>query len=499
MNKKIKTALISVFNKDGLEEIIKLLAKHNVKIISTGGTAEFIKKLGVKVMLVEELTNYPSLFEGRVKTLHPKIAGGILKIRGNKIHEEEAKKYDIMEIDLVISNLYPFENTLASGAGEEKIIEDIDIGGITLIREASKNFKDVVVISSQGQYTKLKEILERGNETTLEERRRFAGDGFEITSTYDTAIRGYFQNTLLRYGENPHQKGYFVGDLTKSFTQLSGKELSYNNLIDTEAAITLVYDFIDPAFAIIKHMNACGLAVRDKKNGKRHLLEAYKAAYNADPQSAFGGILAANRIIEKDIANLIKEQELFVEVIIAPDFSAEALKILSEKKNCRILKWSNPVLPNKLSRTCFNGLLIQDRDTHVETKEDLKIVSKRTPTKQEEKDLLIAAVATKHLKSNSVALVKDGTLLSMGCGQTSRIDALKQAIEKAGKFNFDLKGSVLSSEAFFPFSDCVELAAQAGVSAVIHPGGSKNDQASIDMADKYNIAMVTTGFRHFKH
>src|SRR3989344_7882331 len=366
MKKKINSALISVFSKDGLEDIVKLLSKHGVKIISTGGTAEFIRKLNVPVTLVEEITKYPSMFEGRVKTLHPLIAGGILKIRGNKVHEEEAKKYNVLEIDLVISNLYPFENTVASGATEDKIIEDIDIGGISLIREASKNFKDVVIISSQNQYGELKEILQRGNETTLKERRKFAGVGFETTSKYDTAIRGYFQGTSLRYGENPHQKAEFVGNLEESFTQLHGKELSYNNLIDTEAAILTVTDFQKPAFAIINHMNACGLAVREEGE----LFEAYKAAYDADPVSAFGGILAANRTITEDIAKLIKEVKLFIEVIIAPDFSKEALAILMEKKDCRILKWNNPNLPTKQNRTCFTRILPQDREPQVERGED---------------------------------------------------------------------------------------------------------------------------------
>ena len=452
MEKKIKTALISVFDKDGLGEIIKLLHKNKVQIISTGGTAEFIRQLGIKVKLVEDITKYPSLFEGRVKTLHPKIAGGILKIRGNKIHEEEAKKYDIVEIDLVISNLYPFENTLASGALEQKIIEDIDIGGITLIREAAKNFKDVVIISSKDQYDALREILKRGNKTTLEERRKLAGEGFEITSAYDALIRGYFQNTPLRYGENPHQKAHFVGDLSKSFIQLSGKELSYNNLLDTETAIMVVSDFKDPAFVIIKHTNACGLAVRKEKKHQRHLLEAYKAAYDADPVSAFGGILAANRTIGEDIAKLIKKQELFVEVIIAPDFTKKALEIFKQKKNCRILKClpamqgvalqagKNLILKNKMARTYLNGILVQDRDTHIETEKDLTVVTKRKPSKKEKEDLLVAAIATKHLKSNSVAIVKDNTLVAMGCGQTSRIEALKQAIEKARKFKFSLRG-----------------------------------------------------------
>lgn len=495
MNKTINSALISVFNKDGLDEIVKLLAKHNVKIISTGGTAEFIRKLAVQVTEVEEITNFPSMFGGRVKTLQPQIFGGILNRRDNEQDKKEKAEHKIEDIDLVIVDLYPFEETLKSGVTEEDIIEKIDIGGVSLIRAAAKNFNDVVIIPSKRQYQEFADILKNSTETTLEQRKKFAGDAFQVTSSYDTAIRGYFQGAPLRYGENPHQKAEFVGSLEESFTQLHGKELSYNNLIDTEAAIAVVYDFKDPAFAIIKHMNACGLAVRQE--GK--LFEAYKAAYDADPVSAFGGILAANRTIEGDIAKLIKEQKLFIEVIIAPDFSKEALDILMEKKDCRILKWNNPKLPEKQSRTCFTGILSQDRDMHVETKEDLKVVTKRKPTDQEERDLLIASIATKHLKSNSVALVKDGTLITMGCGQTSRIDALKQAIDKAQRFGFSLQGSVLSSEAFFPFPDCVELAASVGVTAVIHPGGSKNDQASIDMADKHNMAMVMSGFRHFKH
>ncbi len=509
ITKKVASALVSVFNKDGLDKIVTLLHKHGVKIISTGGTADFIRKLNIPVTEVEAITNFPAMFGGRVKTLQPQIFGGILNRRDNPEDHKEKKENKIEDIDLVIVDLYPFEETLASGGSEEEIIEKIDIGGISLIRAAAKNFNDVVVIPSKHQYKDLIQILEKGNETTLEERKKFAGSTFEVTSIYDSAIRGYFQGTPLRYGENPHQKAEFVGTLEDSFTQLHGKELSYNNFIDTEAAIMAVSDFEKPAFAIIKHMNACGLAVREEG----HLFEAYEAAYKADPVSAFGGILAANRIIDEKIAALIKEQKLFIEVIIAPDFTKEALAILMEKKDCRILKclpanafdsrrWQagkNPMFSNKQVRTCFNGLLIQDRDTHTEKESDLKATTKRQPTEKEKENLLIAAIATKHLKSNSVALVKDGTLLAMGCGQTSRIDALRQAIEKAGKFGFSLSGAVLSSEAFFPFPDCVEMAGMAGISAVIQPGGSKNDQASIDMADKYNMAMVTTGFRHFKH
>jgi len=495
MNKKIKSALVSVFNKDGLDEIVKLLAKQEVKIISTGGTADFIRKLDIEVTEVETITNFPAVFDGRVKTLAPQIFGGILNRRDNENDKKEKEKNNIEDIDLVIVDLYPFEETLASGASEDDIIEKIDIGGIALIRAAAKNFNDVVVIPSKHQYQEIKEILEKGNETTLEQRKKFAGDAFNVTNTYDRAICGYFQGTTLRYGENPHQNSKFIGKMEESFIQLHGKELSYNNLIDTEAAILTVNDFTTPAFAIIKHMNACGLATREEG----HLLEAYESAYNADPLSAFGGILATNRTVEEDIANKIKEQGLFVEVIIAPLFTKNALEILMEKKNIRILKWNNPSLPKEQIRTCFTGILVQDRDTHVENTSDFTVMTDRKPTEIEEKDLIMASIATKHLKSNSVALVKNGTLISMGCGQTSRIDALNQAIDKAKKFGFDLKGSVLSSEAFFPFPDCVEVAGKEGITAVIQPGGSKNDQASVDVCNNFKMAMVATGFRHFKH
>jgi len=495
MKKQINSALISVYNKDGLDKIIQLLFKYKIKIISTGGTADFIRKLKIPVVEVETITKMPPILGGRVKTLEPHIFGAILNRRDNKNDQKEKKEHEIENIDLVIVDLYPFKETLAKGGSEEEIIEKIDIGGVALIRAAAKNFKDVVVIPSKDEYQNLIEIFKNTNATTLEERKRFAGKAFEVTSEYDLNIREFFQALPLRYGENPHQKGKFIGNLKENFIQLHGKELSYNNLLDTEAAILTVNDFKDPTFAIIKHMNACGLAVR--KEG--HLLEAYEAAYKADPISAFGGILATNRTIDIDIAELIKKQELFVEVIIAPRFTEEALKVLQEKKNCRILKWQNPVLPTKQFRTCFTGLLSEERDTQVEKENNLTTTTNRKPTKEEKKDLLIAATVVKHLKSNAVALVKNGTLLAMGGGQTSRIDALKQAIDKAEKFGFSLKGAVLSSEAFFPFPDCIEMAWKAGISAVVHPGGSQNDQASINMANKYNMAMVTTGFRHFKH
>ncbi|MBI5139334.1 bifunctional phosphoribosylaminoimidazolecarboxamide formyltransferase/IMP cyclohydrolase [Candidatus Nomurabacteria bacterium] len=495
MKKQIRTALISVFNKDGLEEIVRLLNKSGVKIISTGGTAEFIRKLKIPVTEVEDITKFPSVFGGRVKTLQPQIFGGILNRRDNTEDKIEKEKHKIEDIDLVLVDLYPFEETLAKGGSEEEIIEKIDIGGVALIRAAAKNFEDVVVVPSKDQYKTLLNILKKGGETEKEERKKLAGIAFQITSSYDSAIRSYFQGTPLRYGENPHQSAMFVGDLSQSFIQLSGKELSYNNLIDTEAAISVVNDFQKPAFAIVKHMNTCGLSV--KPEGK--LYDAYKSAYKADPLSAFGGILAANREVGEAIAKLIKKQNLFVEVIIAPSFSKKALEILEEKKNCRILKWNNPLLPTKIVRTNFTGVLLQDRDNKIENEKDLKVVTKIKPTKKEVEDMLVASVATKHLKSNSIALVKSGTLISMGCGQTSRIDALKQAIDKAKSFGFSLKGAVMSSEAFFPFPDCVELAGKVGITSVIQPGGSKNDQASIDMADKYKMAMVISGYRHFKH
>lgn len=493
MEKNINTALISVFDKNGLDEIIHLLNKNSVKIISTGGTAKFIRDLGINVTEVEEITGFPAVFGGRVKTLHPKIAGGILKIRGDKTHEEEAEKNGIPEIDLVISDLYPFEDTLASGALDDEIIEKIDIGGVTLIREAAKNFHDVVIIPSKNQYKYIQNILENGPSTTLDQRKYLAGCAFEVSSKYDFAIRGYFQGTELRYGENSHQKATFVGNIDESWEQLSGKEMSYNNFIDTESAINLVYDFEEPAFAVIKHTNACGFAIDSD------ITEAYKKAYAGDPVSAFGGILASNREITKEIAEKIREDQLFVEVIIAPSFEKDALDILMEKKNVRVLKWKEPTLPKTQNKTCLTGTIVQDRDIKIETKDDLTVVTKKSPNAQEEKDLLVANTVAKHLKSNAIVIIKNGQLQAMGCGQTSRIDALNQALIKAKHFNFDVSGAVMASEAFFPFPDCVEVAGVAGITSVIQPGGSKNDQMSIDKCDELGMSMVTTGIRHFKH
>ena len=494
MNKKIKTALISVFHKDNLEDIIKLLYKYTVKIISTGGTAEFISKLGVPVVTVESITGFPSIFGGRVKTLQPQIFGGILNRRDNKEDQAEKAKHGIEDIDLVIVDLYPFEETLASGASDEEIIEKIDIGGISLIRASAKNFNDVVIIPSKHQYLKLKEILERGNETTQDERKEFAGNAFEISSNYDLSIRGYFQGTSLRYGENPHQSGKFVGQMEKVFKIKQGKELSYNNLLDADAAIRLIRDFSMPAFAILKHTNACGIAT----NGDT--LTLCKSALSSDPVSAFGGILVTNNEVKEDVAKfLIEEKKLFFEIIIAPSFSDEALEIFKKKPDIRVLEMKEIKLSSSIIRTCLNGLLVEDSDKQIDTENNITVVTKRAPTEQEKKDLLVAAITTKHLKSNCVALVKNGHMLTMGAGQVSRVDALKNALEKAKGFGLDVTGGVLASEAFFPFPDCVEIAGNAGITAVIQPGGSKNDQKSIDKADELGMAMAVTGFRHFKH
>ena len=495
MTKKIQTALISVFSKDGLDEIIKLLDKSGVKIISTGGTAEYIKGLGVGVTLVEELTNYPSIFGGRVKTLHPAIAGGILKIRGNQEHEAQAEKYHIPEIDLVICDLYPFYETLASGGTDEEIIEKIDIGGVTLIREAAKNFNDVVVIPSKNQYAEFKNILEKGAETTLLQRRHFTACAFEVTGGYDMTIWSYFAGSKLRYGENPHQSGQFIGDMSKAIEILQGKELSYNNLLDADSAIRLIKDFTLPAFAILKHTNACGCATGDENT-----LSLLKKAYTTDPVSAFGGILVTNQKVDRDVAKyLVDEIKLFFEVLIAPEFTNEALEILKKKTDIRVLKLKDFVLPMGEIRTCLTGYLAQDRDAQTETRANFTTVTKRAPTEEEINDMVVGATIAKHLKSNCVVVVKDGNMVTMGAGQVSRVDALKNALEKARNFGLDVAGGILASEAFLPFPDCVEIAGQAGITAVVQPGGSKKDQLSINKCDELNMAMVTTGFRHFKH
>jgi len=505
-SKKIKSALISVFHKDGLEPVVKKLNDLNVTIYSTGGTEKFIKDLGINVIPVDEVTSYPSILGGRVKTLHPKVFGGILNRQDNESDVAELEEYKIPQIDLVIVDLYPFEKTVASGAAEQDIVEKIDIGGISLIRAAAKNFKDTVIVSSMDQYEGFLNILSENNgETTISERKKLAAKAFNISSHYDTAIFNYFnedeivykaseQNAnILRYGENPHQKGYFFGDLEAMFNKLHGKELSYNNLLDVDAAVNLIQEFKGeaPTFAILKHNNACGFAQRDT------ISQAYTDALAGDPVSAFGGVLIANTEIDKETAEKI--HTLFCEVVIAPSFSDEALAILKGKKNRIILIQKDVALPTTTVRTCLNGSLIQDKDSITDQLSDLKYVTNNKPTESELDDLLFASKLCKNTKSNTIILVKNKQLLAGGTGQTSRVDALNQAIEKANSFKFDLNGSVMASDAFFPFPDCVEIADKAGIKSVIQPGGSIKDQLSIDYCNENNLSMVMTGTRHFKH
>ena len=505
-NRKIKSALISVFSKDGLGDIAIKLNKLGVEIYSTGGTQSFIEGLGINVQAVESLTSYPSILGGRVKTLHPKVFGGILSRRELDGDVAQLEEFDIPEIDLVIVDLYPFEDTVKSGASHQEIIEKIDIGGISLIRAAAKNYKDVLILSSKNDYDPLMKLLEEKNgETSIEDRQNFAINAFDVSSHYDTNIHGYFtdnDNSLkvslqdsktLRYGENPHQKGVFYGDMSQMFDQLHGKELSYNNLLDVDAAVNLMNEFIvdDPTFAILKHNNACGLATR------KSLKEAYEAALAGDPVSAFGGILIANKTINLNTAELING--LFCEVVIADEFEEKALEVLKSKKNRILLKRKEVALDNKILRTCLNGVIVQDRDLITDKEADFKLSTIKEPSPSENKDLVFANKLVKHTKSNTIVLAKDGQLLASGTGQTSRVDALNQAIHKAKSFNFDLNGAVMASDAFFPFPDCVEIASKEGISAVIQPGGSIKDQLSIDFCDKHQIAMVFTGIRHFKH
>ena len=504
--KKIQSALISVFSKDGLEPIVQELHKNNVTIYSTGGTEDFIKALGIPVVKVEDVTSYPSILGGRVKTLHPKIFGGILNRQDHEGDVAQMKEFDIPQIDLVIVDLYPFEKTVASGASHEDIIEKIDIGGISLIRAAAKNHKDTVIIPSMNEYALFLEILQTNDgSTTLEQRRYFATKAFNVSSHYDAAIFNYFNeedNTLkisidngseLRYGENPHQKGHFFGNFDELFEKLNGKELSYNNLLDVDAAVNLMNEFKgeQPTFAILKHNNACGVAQRPT------MKQAYVDALAGDPTSAFGGVLIANGLIDKATAEEINN--LFCEVVIAPAFEAEAIEILKEKKNRIILVLNEIELPAKQVRTCLNGYLVQDKDNVTDNKEHLTNVTNATPSTTEIDNLLFASKICKHTKSNTIVLVKDGQLCASGTGQTSRVDALRQAIEKANSFNFDLKGAVMASDAFFPFPDCVEIANNAGITAVIQPGGSIKDNLSITYCNENNMAMVFTGTRHFKH
>ena len=505
--KKIKSALISVFYKTGLEDIVRELHKNNVEIYSTGGTQAFIEKLGIPVIAVEDLTEYPSILGGRVKTLHPKIFGGILNRRALGSDQETISEYGIPSLDLVIVDLYPFEEVCSQGGSHDEIIEKIDIGGISLIRAAAKNFNDVMVLSSINQYVKFLSILKgQGANTTEEQRKEFAGEAFQISSHYDTSIHAYFapndssslkisnpNSRTLRYGENPHQCGFFFGKFEEMFEQLNGKELSYNNLLDVDAAVNLILEFKDalPTFGILKHNNACGFSSRET------IKEAYVAALAGDPVSAFGGVLVSNTIINADTAELINE--LFCEVLIAPEFEEGALSILKQKKNRIILKSKVFERSNKIVRTALNGFLVQDRDDQTETEKDLNCVTREKPSEKEISDLLFANKISKHTKSNTIVLAKDNQLLASGTGQTSRVDALKQSIQKAKLFDFDLNGAVMASDAFFPFPDCVEIANKEGIKTVIQPGGSIKDNLSIDYCDKNEMKMVFTGIRHFKH
>jgi phosphoribosylaminoimidazolecarboxamide formyltransferase/IMP cyclohydrolase len=503
--KRIRTALISVYDKGGLEPVLGYLKKLSVEILSTGGTREYIEKQGLEVRSVEDLTSYPSILGGRVKTLHPKIFGGILSRRDHKEDREQVKEYGIPDIDLVIVDLYPFETTVRSGAPDEEIIEKIDIGGISLIRAAAKNFRDVAVVPSKEQFPVLLKLLkEKKGETSLEDRKGLAASAFAVSAHYDAAIRGYFDGSSgdlfqytsgegkpLRYGENPHQQGTYYGDFAAMFEQLHGKEISYNNLLDIDAAVGLMRDFQETGFAILKHNNACGLAIRPV------LADAWKDALAGDPVSAFGGVLITNREVDGESATEINK--LFFEIIVAPSYAEEALDILRQKKNRIILIIRDFELHKKLFRSILNGVLVQDRDTRTETESDLKCVTRRAPSPQEIQDLLFANKVVKHTKSNAIVLARNKQLLASGVGQTSRVDALKQAILKAKSFGFDLKGAVMASDAFFPFPDCVEIADAEGITAVIQPGGSVRDQESVDYCDAHNMAMVMTGIRHFKH
>ena len=506
--KKATSALISVFHKDGLEPIVKKFNELGITIYSTGGTEKFIKELGIEVVPVEDVTSYPSILGGRVKTLHPKVFGGILNRQDHEGDVAQLEEFDIPQLDIVIVDLYPFEKTVASGASEQDIIEKIDIGGISLIRAAAKNYKDVLCVSSMEDYSEFLDIISSGNgNTTLEERKKFGSKAFNVSSHYDTAIFNYFNQNheeavlkisetngqILRYGENPHQKGFFFGDFEAMFTKLHGKELSYNNLLDVDAAVNLMNEFRKdgPTFAILKHNNACGMATRST------IHQAYVDALAGDPVSAFGGILISNVEIDKPTAEEI--HKLFCEVVIAPSYADDALEVLKGKKN-RIMLIQNEVdLPETIVRTCLNGVLVQDKDHKTDTIADLKYVTGKEPSTREMEDLIFASKLCKHTKSNTIVLAKNKQLCASGTGQTSRVDALNQAIHKAKSFNFDLNEAVMASDAFFPFPDCVEIAHKSGITSVIQPGGSIKDQLSIDYCNENNIAMVMTGTRHFKH
>lgn len=506
--KTIKSALISVFDKTGLEPIVRQLNQQNVTIYSTGGTEEFILNLGIPVVPVEDVTSYPSILGGRVKTLHPKIFGGILNRQDNELDIEQMREFEIPQIDVVIVDLYPFEKTVASGANDADIIEKIDIGGISLIRAAAKNFKDTVIVPSVKEYALFLELITNQNgETSLEQRKLFAAKAFNVSSHYDSAIFNYFNKNqeetvlkisetngqVLRYGENPHQKGFFFGEFDKMFTKLHGKELSYNNLLDVDAAVNLMSEFKNdaPTFAILKHNNACGIATR------KTMREAYLEALAGDPTSAFGGVLIANGNI--DLATAEEINKLFCEVVIAPSFDTTAIDLLEEKKNRIILVLKETELSKTSVRTCLNGILVQDKDLVTDNESHLKTVTNTSPSQEEIEDLLFASKICKHTKSNTIVLAKNKQLCASGTGQTSRVDALRQAIEKAKSFEFDLTGAVMASDAFFPFPDCVEIANHAGITAVIQPGGSIKDELSINYCNDNKVSMVFTGIRHFKH
>ncbi|MCL9809338.1 bifunctional phosphoribosylaminoimidazolecarboxamide formyltransferase/IMP cyclohydrolase [Flavobacterium luminosum] len=506
--KTIKSALISVYDKTGLEPIVRKLHELGVIFYSTGGTEEFILNLGIPVVPIEDVTSYPSILGGRVKTLHPKIFGGILNRQENETDIEQMREFEIPQIDLVIVDLYPFEKTVASGASDSEIIEKIDIGGISLIRAAAKNFKDTVIVPSVKEYELFLNIIsEQNGATTLEQRKIFATKSFNVSSHYDSAIFNYFnqdetetvlkisetQGNVLRYGENPHQKGFFFGDFEAMFDKLHGKELSYNNLLDVDAAVNLINEFKNdaPTFAILKHNNACGIATR------KTMKEAYLDALAGDPTSAFGGVLIANGNI--DLATAEEINKLFCEVIIAPSYDNAAIDILEEKKNRIILVQKETELSKTTVRTCLNGILLQDKDLVTDNQEHLKTVTQTSPSEAEIEDLLFASKICKHTKSNTIVLAKGKQLCASGTGQTSRVDALRQAIEKAKSFDFDLTGAVMASDAFFPFPDCVEIANHAGITSVIQPGGSIKDELSINYCNENQISMVFTGIRHFKH
>ena len=509
MPKNIRSALISVYHKDQLAPIVQLLDQQGVQLYSTGGTQAFIEEQGVAVTAVEDLTGYPSILGGRVKTLHPTVFGGILHRRHHADDQAQVAEYEIPPIDLVIVDLYPFEETVAAGASEEEVIEKIDIGGIALIRAAAKNFQDVLIVSSRQQYGALTDLLQRKQGATdVADRRQFAHQAFVTSAGYDRAIQQYFNgsdtaasegfdksampSTALRYGENPHQTATFYGNLRDMLEQIHGKELSYNNLVDIDAAVSLMQEFEEEtAFAILKHTNACGCATGASVE------EAYRRAFAADTVSAFGGVLITNAPVDRAAAEAM--HDLFFEVLIAPEFTDDALELLQTKKKRILLIQKQPLTTQRQFKTLLNGVIEQDRDTKTDTLEDLKTVTRVAPDEATQQALLFASKICKHTKSNTIVLARDGQLLASGVGQTSRVDALRQAIEKAGTFGFDLRGAVMASDAFFPFPDCAEIAHEAGIRAVIQPGGSIKDQASIDVCDQHEMAMVFTGFRHFKH